>query len=91
MIQANVGVEYSMEGVPEDEKHHFTAWWGHACIPCLRRLAALTVLTVLSKLAVLTMLAILTRWDMHAFGAWLANLQVRTPVFPSAHAVSYTR
>ena len=38
MIKASVGVEYSLKGVPEDEKHHFTAWW-----------------------------------DMHAFGAWLAN------------------
>jgi hypothetical protein len=39
LIMANVGVNYSLVGVPEDEQHHFTAWW-----------------------------------DMHAFGAWLANL-----------------
>jgi len=39
LIKANLGIEYSLEGVPEDERHHFTAWW-----------------------------------DMHAFGAWLANM-----------------
>ena len=38
LIKQNIGVEYSLKGVPEDEKPHFTAWW-----------------------------------DMHAFGAWLAN------------------
>ena len=39
LIQKNVGVEYSLKGVPEDQTHLFTAWW-----------------------------------DMHAFGAWLANM-----------------
>jgi hypothetical protein len=27
LIEANVGVKYSLEGVAEDEVHHFTAWW----------------------------------------------------------------
>ena len=27
LIKASIGVEYSMEGVPADEAHHFTAWW----------------------------------------------------------------
>ena len=36
------GVEYSLDGVPEEDKHHWTAWW-----------------------------------DMHAFGAWLANSAAR--------------
>ena len=27
LILANVGVEYSLEGVPEEDRHHFTAWW----------------------------------------------------------------
>ena len=39
LILQNIGVNYSLAGVPEDEKHHWTAWW-----------------------------------DMHAFGAWLANM-----------------
>jgi len=38
LIKKHLNVEYSLEGVPEDEKEHFTAWW-----------------------------------DMHAFGAWLAD------------------
>ena len=39
LIKANIGVEYSMTGIPEHDKHAYTAWW-----------------------------------DMHAFGAWLANM-----------------
>ena len=42
LIEASIGVAYSLEGVPDDERHHFTAWW-----------------------------------DMHAFGAWLANTAAR--------------
>lgn len=42
LIEASIGVNYSLAGVPEDERHHFTAWW-----------------------------------DMHAFGAWLANMAAR--------------
>ena len=42
LIKANLGIEYSMEGVPEDEREQYTAWW-----------------------------------DMHAFGAWLANMAAR--------------
>jgi len=42
LIEANIGVKYSLANVTEEEKHHFTAWW-----------------------------------DMHAFGAWLANLAAR--------------
>ncbi|KAL1528477.1 hypothetical protein AB1Y20_009820 [Prymnesium parvum] len=42
LIEANIGVKYSLANVTEEEKHHFTAWW-----------------------------------DMHAFGAWLANEAAR--------------
>ena len=42
LINASIGLEYSLDGVPEDEHHQFTAWW-----------------------------------DMHAFGAWLANMAAR--------------
>ena len=27
LIKANVGVEYSLKGVPEEEREHYTAWW----------------------------------------------------------------
>eukprot|EP00966_Prymnesium_polylepis_P020360 468963-Prymnesium_polylepis.1 len=27
LIEANIGIKYSLEGVPEDEQHHWTAWW----------------------------------------------------------------
>ena len=37
-IENNIGVKYSLAGVPDEQKKHFTAWW-----------------------------------DMHPFGAWLAN------------------
>ena len=42
LIEAAIGKPYSLAGVPEDERHHYTAWW-----------------------------------DMHAFGAWLANTAAR--------------
>ena len=42
LIEANLGIRYSLDGVLEDEREQFTAWW-----------------------------------DMHAFGAWLANLAGR--------------
>ena len=37
LIEASIGVRYSLKGVPEDEKPHFTAWWDmHAFgITCL--------------------------------------------------------
>mmetsp|Transcript_56357 Transcript_56357/g.111874 ORF Transcript_56357/g.111874 Transcript_56357/m.111874 type:complete len:618 (-) Transcript_56357:1473-3326(-) len=42
LIKKHLGVEYSLEGIPPEERHQFTAWW-----------------------------------DMHAFGAWLANTAAR--------------
>ena len=41
LIQANIGVSYSLEGVREDEKDHFTAWWDtHAFGAWMANLAA---------------------------------------------------
>jgi hypothetical protein len=42
LIHANIGVRYSLAGIPEADLPHYTAWW-----------------------------------DMHAFGAWLANTAAR--------------